>query len=97
MANRQSNPGDLLEISGFFWKTAALHAAVKLDVFTVIGDGQVAADEIARQLKAAKRGVTRRLDALVAMALLVKRDGNYANSVSGQIFLSKNSSQIYLK
>ena len=80
MASRQWNPGDLLEISGFYWKTAVLHAAVKLDVFTVIGDGQLAASEISRQLNAAQRGLERLLDALVAMELLVKVDGNYANS-----------------
>ena len=93
MAARQWNPGDLLEISGFFWKTAVLHTAVKLDVFTVVGDGQLAGDEISRQLNAAQRGVQRLLDALVAMELLVKADGKYANTPSGQTFLSKNSPQ----
>jgi len=93
MTSRQWNPGDLLEISGFYWKTAVLHAAVKMDVFTAIGDGQLAASEISRQLNAAPRGMERLLDALVAMELLVKVDGVYANSPSGQTFLSKNSAQ----
>jgi len=93
MATRQWNPGDLLEISGYFWKTAALHAAVKLDVFTVVGDGQSTADEISRQLDGARRGVERLLDALVAMDLLVKSDGKYANCPSGRTFLSKNSAK----
>ncbi|MCP4626156.1 MAG: SAM-dependent methyltransferase [bacterium] len=93
MATRQWNPGDLLEISGFFWKTAALHAAVKLDVFTVVGDGQSTADEISRQLDGARRGVERLLDALVAMDLLVKIDGKYANCPAGRTFLSKNSAK----
>jgi hypothetical protein len=93
MASRQWNPGDLLEISGFYWKTAVLHAAVKMDVFTTIGDGQLAASEISSQLNAAQRGMERLLDALVAMELLVKVDGTYANSPSGQTFLSKNSAQ----
>jgi len=93
MAPRQWNPGDLLEISGFYWKTAVLHAAVKMDVFTAIGDGQLAASEISRQLNAAPRGMERLLDALVAMELLVKVDEIYANSPSGQTFLSKNSAQ----
>jgi SAM-dependent methyltransferase len=70
-----------------------LHAAVKLGVFTVIGDRQLTGDEINRQLDAARRGMQRLLDALVAMELLVKVDGKYANSPSGQTFLSKNSSK----
>ncbi len=49
MTTKQWNPGDLLEISGFYWRTAVLHAAVKLDVFTVIGDGQLAGDELCYQ------------------------------------------------
>jgi len=91
MATRQWNPGDLLEIAGYFWKTAALHAAVKMDIFTVIADGQIAGEEIGRQLNAAPKSVIRMLDALVAMELLVKADGKYANSDSGQTLLSKNS------
>ena len=93
MATRQWNPGDLLEISGFFWKTAVLHAAVKLDVFTAIGDGQLTGDEISRRLNATPKGVQRLLDALVAMELLVKVDGNYAGTASGQTLLSKQSAQ----
>jgi DNA-binding HxlR family transcriptional regulator len=93
MASRQWNPGDLLEISGFYWKTAVLHAAVKLDVFTAIGDGQLTASEISRQLNVSQRGLERLLDALVAMELLVKVDEIYANSPSGKTFLSKNSAQ----
>jgi len=93
MAPRQWNPGDLLEISGFYWKTAVLHAAVKMDVFTAIGDGQLAASEICHRLNTVPRGMERLLDALVAMELLVKIDGIYANSPSGQTFLSKNSAQ----
>ena len=93
MASKQWNPGDFLEISGFYWKTAVLHAAVKLDVFTVIGDGQLAGNEISRQLNATLRSAERLLDALVAMELLVKADGDYANAPSSQTFLSKNSAQ----
>ncbi len=93
MAARQWTPGELLEVSGFFWKTAVLHTAVKLDVFTGIGDGQVSAIELSQQLKADRNGVTRLLDALVAMELLVKIDGNYVNSDSSQTFLTKTSPQ----
>ena len=87
MAIRQWNPGDLLEISGFYWKTAVLHAAVKLDLFTVVGEGQIASSEISRKLNASQRGMERLLNALVAMELLVKVDGVYANTPSGQTFL----------
>ncbi|MCD4805878.1 MAG: hypothetical protein K8R07_09435 [Desulfobacterales bacterium] len=38
MDNKDINPGRLLEISGNYWKACTLHAGVKLDLFTVIGD-----------------------------------------------------------
>ena len=64
-----------------------------MDVFTVVGDGQFSAIEVSQQLKADPKGVTRLLDALVAMELLIKIDGNYANSESGRSFLAKSSPQ----
>jgi SAM-dependent methyltransferase len=90
---RQMNPGELLEISGYFWKTCALHAAVKLDVFTVIGDKQITAGQLSHKLNGAQRGVERLLDALTAMALLEKTDGKYANTSLAKTFLAKDSAK----
>lgn len=91
MATAQLNPGDLLEISGYYWKTCALHAAVKLDVFTVIGDGHLSGEDISQKLNGAQKGVERLLNALTAMDLLVKTDGIYANSPASKSFLAKDS------
>jgi SAM-dependent methyltransferase len=87
------NPGELLEISGYFWKTCALHAAVKLDVFTAIGDAQLNAKEISQKIGGSQRGVERLLNGLTAMDLLVKTDGKYANSPAGKTFLAKDSAK----
>ena len=87
------DPGELLEISGYFWKTCVLHAAVKLDVFTVIGGAQLTGKEISQKLNGSQRGMERLLNALTAMDLLIKTDGNYANSPSGKTFLAKDSAK----
>ena len=87
------NPGELLEISGYFWKTCVLHAAVKLDVFTAIGDAHLTGAEISQKLSGSQKGVERLLNALTAMDLLVKTTGKYANSPSGKTFLAKDSAQ----
>jgi len=87
------NPGELLEISGYFWKTCVLHAAVKLDVFTVIGGAQLTGKEISQKLNGSQRGMERLLNALTAMDLLVKTDGKYANSPAGKTFLAKDSAK----
>jgi SAM-dependent methyltransferase len=87
------NPGELLEISGYFWKTCALQAAVKLDVFTAIGDAQLTGKEVSQKLSGSQRGVERLLNGLTAMELLVKADGKYANSPAGKTFLAKDSAK----
>ena len=93
MKTKQWNPGELLELSGYFWKTGVLHAAVKLDVFTVIGSDHLTCHEISRRLNAAQEGVERLLNALVAMELMAKTEGKYANTSSCQTLLSKDSSK----
>ena len=91
MTDHTWNPGQLLELSGYYWKTCALHAAVKLDVFTCLGEEQLSAEKVAKRLNASPRGTERLLNALVAMKLLIKTDDKYANSSSAGEFLSKNS------
>ena len=50
MKNAEWNPGTLLETSGGYWKTCALHAAVQLDVFTVMADQRLSAEDAAEKL-----------------------------------------------
>lgn len=91
MTTRQWNPSELLELSGSFWKTCALHAAVKLDVFTVIGDYRLTAENIAKKINGSNKGVKRLLNALVAMELLEKNGDEYVNVASIRDFLSTRS------
>ena len=87
------NPGELLELSGAFWKTCALHAAVKLDVFSVIGNDRMRAEAVAEKISGSLHGVERLLNALVAMGLLEKDGDIYVNIPAGQEFLSKKSAK----
>lgn len=87
------NPGTLLEMSGYYWKTCALHTSVKLDIFTAIGSDALSCDEINKKLKVDKRGLSMLLNALAAFELLVKKDEKYSNSSSALTFLSKESPQ----
>lgn len=91
MNTQEWNPGQLLEISGYFWKTCTLHAGVKLDIFTAIGREQKTAGDIAQKLDVDERGAGMLLNALAAMDLLVKSDDRYANTPSGEALLSKAS------
>jgi SAM-dependent methyltransferase len=85
------NPGRLLETSGAYWKTCTLHAAVKLDVFTAIGDHALTCGDIARKLAADTEGLCRLLNALTAMKLLAKAGETFSNTPASRSFLSKDS------
>lgn len=93
MTTQPWNPGELLELSGAFWKTCTLHAAVKLDVFSAIGTDCLSAETIADKINGSLKGVERLLHALVAMALLEKDGDNYVNIPAGREFLCKQSAK----
>lgn len=87
------NPGSLLEMSGYYWKTCALHTGVKLGIFTVIGSDTLSCDDINKTLAVDKRGLLMLLNALCALELLVKKNETYVNSPPALTFLSKDSKQ----
>ena len=93
MAQDQWHPGRLLELSGSYWSTCALHAGVKLGIFTSIGDEALVAPALAAKLDTDEDGTARLLDALTAMALLSKKDGQYRNTPTSRTCLSKDSDQ----
>lgn len=91
LATQDWTPETIMSLSGGYWKTCALHAAVKLDIFTRIGDGRLAAAAITEMIEGDLRGVTMLLNALTAMDFLTHDDGGYANTPAGKTFLSKDS------
>jgi len=91
MNESEWNPGKLLELSGYYWKSFTLHAAVKLAVFTLIGEESLTAKEIAQRLGSDERGTTILLNALAAMNLVHKEADRFMNSAGAKIFLVKTS------
>ena len=91
MKTEEWNPGKLLGLSGNYWAACALHAGVKLGVFSHLGSQSLSGEEIAGQLKGDPRGVTTLLNALTAMDLLKKKEGLYSNTPFSSSFLSKES------
>jgi hypothetical protein len=91
MSFQEWNPGNLLEISGSYWKTCALHAGVKLGLFSIVGDNELKAGDIAIRLSAEVDGVERLLNALTAMELMVKVKGKYKNTDGAKAFLVKSA------
>lgn len=92
MPPRDWKPGELIELSGYYWRTCALHAGVKLGIFSVLGDVSLTAEQVAQRLNGSADGVERLLNALTAMQLLVKSENRFACTPSARRLLAKDSS-----
>lgn len=85
------SPAELLQLSGGYWSTCALHAGVKLDLFTPLAEAQMTVAQLAQILKADERGLEMLLNALTALELLEKTgDGFSATGFSAE-YLSRKS------
>jgi O-methyltransferase domain/Dimerisation domain len=91
--NKEMNPGKLLEISGSYWQTCTLHAAIRLDIFSIIGNRLLTSEDVSDMLQSNQRGVEMLLNALSAMNLLEKKENTYSNTPLSLAFLVKNSSR----
>jgi SAM-dependent methyltransferase len=93
MAMKSWTPAELLQLSGGYWSACALHAGVKLDVFTPLADGSHGAPELADRLRIPARGLAMLLNALAALELLVKQGETFAATPFAAEFLAKTSPQ----
>ena len=64
-----------------------LIAAIELDVFTTIAQGKKTAADVAKAIKAPKRGVDRLLDALVGIGYLTKKGSQLGLTPVADTFL----------
>lgn len=71
--------------------SAALKAAVELDIFTAIGEGNSAPDTIAKRCGASTRGVRILCDFLAVRGFLTKNDGAYRLTPDSSLFLDRRS------
>lgn len=91
MEKKTWTPAQLLELSGGYWSTCALHAGVKLNLFTPLSAGSLAADELANLTNCDFRGLGMLLHALAAMDLLEKKGDSFAATPFAGKFLSRTS------
>ncbi len=91
MNKEEWNPDKLLALSGYYWRSFTLHAAVKIGIFTVIGKEKMTGAEIARRLNGNVRSVMMLLNVLTALNLLIKNGDKYSNTPASLSFLSRES------
>jgi hypothetical protein len=74
-----------------YQRSAALRAAIELDVFRAIGEGIHDVASLAKRCQASERGVRILCDYLTIIGLLAKRDGGYWHTPTSQLFLDPSS------
>lgn len=72
-------------------RTEALKAAIELEVFTAIGEGNTTVEAIAKRCNASERGTRILCDYLTIMEMLTKADGKYGLTLDSSVFLDKRS------
>ena len=85
------NPGIIFETFQAYHRTAAIKAAIELELFTEIGKGSHTAEAIAKGIGASVRGTRILCDFLTIMGLLSKEGDQYSNGLEASVFLDKSS------
>jgi 2-polyprenyl-3-methyl-5-hydroxy-6-metoxy-1,4-benzoquinol methylase len=85
------NPGLIFDMMQAHQRTAALKAAIELDVFRAVGEGPGDVASIARHCSASERGIRILCDFLVINGVLAKKDGHYVHTPSSAAFLDPAS------
>jgi hypothetical protein len=89
--NNAPSPGEIFKTLTAYQDSAALKAALELDLFTVIGENGATAAELARRCNAAERGVRILCDYVTVLGFLEKRDDRYHLTKDSAAFLNKKS------
>jgi len=74
-----------------YQQTAALRAAIELDIFTAIGEGATTAAGIAAKRGVSERGVRILCDTIATDGFLIKNDGHYSCAPDAALFLDRRS------
>jgi SAM-dependent methyltransferase len=87
----QPTPERIFQALTAYQLTAALKAAIELDIFSAIAGGADTAARIAERTGASERGVRILCDYLTVQGFLTKRDGAYGLTQEAHIFLVRQS------
>ncbi|HKV36723.1 MAG TPA: class I SAM-dependent methyltransferase [Pyrinomonadaceae bacterium] len=90
-AAQQPSPQLFFQTINAHQRTEALKAAIELEVFTAIGEGNATAAEIAKRCQTSERGMRILCDYLTIMEMLTKQGDNYALTLDSATFLDKRS------
>jgi SAM-dependent methyltransferase len=87
----QPTPERIFQTLTGYQMTAAMRAAIELDIFTAIAEGNDTAAKIAARCGCAEKGARILCDYLTVANFLNKQDGRYSLTPESQIFLVRTS------
>lgn len=90
-AAAQPNPGLVIETLNAHQRSAALRAAIELDLFRAVGEGPGDVATLAKKCSASERGIRILCDYLTVVGLLSKVDGRYQHTPTSAAFLDPRS------
>ncbi len=88
---QQPSPQLFFQTINAYQRTEGLKAAIELEVFTAIGEGNATAAEIAKRCEASERGMRILCDFLCVMGFLNKDGSRYSATPDSAMFLDKRS------
>lgn len=83
------SPALIMQLGTGFWASKAVLSAVELGAFTVLAEGPQDLAAFSARLGLHPRSARDFLDALVALGLLDRQDGRYANTPATDLYLDK--------
>jgi SAM-dependent methyltransferase len=89
--HRQVTPERFFEAINAYEQTEAMKAAIELEIFTAIAEGNTAAATIAKRCQAAERGVRILCNFLTIHGFLTKEGAQYALPPDSALFLNRHS------
>jgi len=90
-ATQQPSPQLFFQTINAYQRTEALKAAIELEVFTAIGEGNTSASKLAKRCDTSERGMRILCDYLCIMDFLVKDGTDYSLTQDSAVFLDKRS------
>jgi ubiquinone/menaquinone biosynthesis C-methylase UbiE len=87
----QPSPELFFETMNAYQRTAALKAAIELDLFTAIGEGAHTVEALAQRCEASVRGIRILCDYLVVIGFLTKDENRYVLTPDSAAFLDRRS------
>ncbi len=88
---QQPSPQLFFQTINAYQRTEGLKAAIELETFTAIGEGNTTAPEIAKRCGTSERGMRILCDFLTVMGFLNKQGSRYSLTPDSAIFLDKRS------